>query len=322
MRYEALLVVSFGGPERPEDVMPFLEDVTRGRGVPRERLLEVASHYEALGGCSPIQAQTRALLAALEAELRDHGIALPIHWGTRHAHPRIEDAVRAMRQAGIRRALALTTSAFPSYSGCRQYREAIDRARAAVGAQQLAIDLIGPYGDEPGFLAASVERAREAMAALGRSSPFVLFTAHSIPIAMARTSRYEAALRAAAGKVADALGVSDRWELAWQSRSGPSEVPWLEPDVGDALADLAARGVRDVVVVPIGFISDHVEVLWDLDRQAKARADALGVRMVRAGTVGVHPLFVAALRARIEAHLRGERTAGCAPDCCPPPPRR
>lgn len=319
--YDALLVVSFGGPERPEDVVPFLERVTRGRHVPPERLREVAAHYDALGGASPIQAQTRALIGALEAELRRRGITLPIHWACRNWHPFVEDTVRAMREAGVRRALALTTSAFPSYPGCRQYREDLARACDAAGEGAPAIDAIGPYADEPGFLEACAARVSEAIAACTRP-PYLLFTAHSIPLAMARTSRYEDALREASRRVADALGAADRWELAWQSRSGPPSAPWLEPDVGDALEALAGRGIRDVVVVPIGFISDHVEVLWDLDRQARARADALGVRMVRAATVGTHPRFVEALAARIETHLRGGRPAGCPPDCCPAPAPR
>jgi ferrochelatase len=310
--YDALLVVSFGGPEAPDQVMPFLERVTRGRGVPRERLEEVATHYHHVGGVSPIMGQSRALVAALERALD-----LPVVWGNRNAAPFVADAVRTLRDRGVRRALAITASAFGSYSGCRQYREDVERARAEVeGAPP--IDVVGPYGDHPGFLAAQVDRVRDALVGLER--PRLLFTAHSIPIAMAQTSPYERQLRAACAHVAGAVGVGD-WELAWQSRSGAPHVPWLEPDVLVALERLAAEDrARPVVLAPIGFTSDHMEVVWDLDHDARLAAAVLGLPLVRAGTVGTHPLFVGAIVDVVAAWRAGPvALTTCGPSCCPAP---
>jgi protoporphyrin/coproporphyrin ferrochelatase len=332
--YDALLLVSFGGPEGRDEVMPFLENVTRGRPVPRERLLEVAAHYEHFGGVSPINAQNRALLAALRVELGAHGPALACYWGNRNWTPFLADTLREMARDGVRRALAFVTSAFASYSSCRQYLEDIARARAAVAANAPVVDKLRLFWNHPGFIGPLVERVEAALAALPaatRSSAHLAFTAHSVPRAMAAGSAYEAQLGAACGLVAAGLAARHPWRLVYQSRSGPPSVPWLEPDIGAHLAELRAAGITDVVVIPIGFVSDHLEVKWDLDVEAAARARDLGLRLVRAGTVGTHPRFVAMIR-----ELVLERTAGaprralgpegpapddCPPDCCPPPGR-
>lgn len=325
-RYDALLLVSFGGPERPEDVLPFLENVTRGRDVPRTRLLEVAEHYHRFGGASPINAQNRQLATAIQAELAAHGPALPVYWGNRNWHPLLEDTVRHMAADGVRRALAFVTSGFASYPGCRQYREDLERAIAAVGPGAPRIDKLRLFYNHPGFIEAVVDRTRTALAGLGPDRgvvPHLAFTAHSIPRSMAEVSDYEAQLLDAAALVVDALGGRHPWRVVYQSRSGPPAVPWLEPDIGDHLESLSRGGATDVVVVPIGFVSDHMEVKYDLDTEAAARARALGLRFVRAGTPGTHPAFV-----RMVRELVLERTAGAppralggrgpAPDVCPP----
>ncbi|HZU21127.1 MAG TPA: ferrochelatase [Gaiellaceae bacterium] len=325
--FDALLVVSFGGPEGPEDVLPFLENVTRGRGVPRERLLEVAHHYELFGGVSPINEQNRALVAALEQELHAHDIELPVYFGNRNWHPFIADALREMRDAGVRNALAFLTSAYSSYSGCRQYRENLYEAQQAVGEDAPAVSRLRMLYNHPGFVEANAIRVREALRAVPERSA-VAFTAHSIPVAMAKSCAYEAQLRETARLVAEAAGVVD-WDVVYQSRSGPPHVPWLEPDVCDHLEALHAAGAPGVVLAPIGFLSDHMEVLYDLDVEARAVADRLGLPAARAGTAGTHPAFVAAIREAVEERLdaRSPRRAlgrfgpghdTCAPDCCLP----
>jgi ferrochelatase len=307
--------------------MPFLENVTRGRGVPRERLREVAHHYERFGGVSPINGQNRALLAALEVELRDHGIELPLYFGNRNWHPFLADTVRQMRDDGIRRGLAVFTSAFSSYSGCRQYREDLFRAQQAAGPDAPELPRARMFFNHPGFVEANVDRVRAALAEVGDGA-HIAFTAHSIPVAMARACAYEAQLREAARLVAGEVGV-DEWQVVFQSRSGSPRVPWLGPDVCDHLRGLAERGVTEVVVSPIGFVSDHLEVLFDLDVEARAVAEELGLRFARAGTAGTHPAFVAALRELVEERLSPQaprRALGrlgpshdtCAPDCCLP----
>ena len=275
-RYDALLIVSFGGPEKHEDVIPFLENVLRGRNVPRERLLEVAEHYYHFDGRSPINDKNRALIKKLKER-----IDLPIYWGNRNWHPLLPDAVRQMRDEGIRRALAFVTSAFGSYSGCRQYIENIAGAREAVGDTAPFIDKIRPFSTNPRFLRAMTERTRVALAEL--PSADLVFTAHSIPVSMAQSTPYVAELEQACATVAGALGRVEG-KLVWQSRSGPPSQPWLEPDICDYLRE--AR--RDVVVVPIGFLSDHMEVIYDLDFAARRVANELGIRMARARTVGMH----------------------------------
>lgn len=311
---DAVLLVSFGGPDGPEEVAPFLENVTRGRGIPAARLAEVATHYHALGGVSPINAANRLLRARLEAELAARERPLRVYWGNRNWHPLLGDVVAEMKHDGVRHAVAVATSAFGSYSGCRQYQEDIDRARAAVGDGAPVIDKVRPFAEREPFRAAWAERVRDAM----RSTPAgarLVFTAHSIPTAMAAGAPYERELRAAAADIAARVGAGE-WDLAWQSRSGPPSVPWLEPDVGDHVAALAARGTRAVVVAPLGFLQDHMEVVWDLDHQLRARCDALGVTLARAHTIGEHPAL-----ARLAADLVLEREAGgggsCAADCCP-----
>jgi ferrochelatase len=298
--YDAFLLLSFGGPEGPDDVLPFLENVTRGRGVPPERLVEVAEHYRHFGGVSPINDQCRALITALEPVLD-----LPIYWGNRNWHPMLADTLRKMRADGVRRALAFVTSPYGGYSACRQYWEDIDRARAEVGDRAPEIDKIRHYHDHPGFIEPFADAVRQAWTPDAR----LVFTAHSIPVAMDRHSgpdggRYSGQLREAASLVSAAAGVSG-WDLVWQSRSGPASVPWLEPDVNDHLEALAKAGATAVVAAPIGFVSDHLEVLWDLDNEAAATAEAFGIGWQRVATPGTDPRFVAMV-----AELVAERTAG------------
>ncbi len=279
VRYDALLVVSFGGPDRREEVLPFLENVLRGRDVPRERLLEVAEHYYHFGGASPINEQNRTLVRAIEADFAAHGLALPVYWGNRNWHPLLPDVLKRMARDGVRRAAAFVTSAFGSYSGCRQYLENLAAAQAEVGPAAPAIDKLRVCFNHPGFIEAMTDRVREALA---RSSggAAVIFTAHSIPQSMAAASPYVAQLTAACGLVSQSLNLPD-WRLAYQSRSGPPMQPWLEPDVGEVIEELAGQGVKRVVVAPIGFISDHMEVLYDLDTETRALCDGLGVAMSR-----------------------------------------
>jgi protoporphyrin/coproporphyrin ferrochelatase len=334
--YDALLIVGFGGPERREDVMPFLENVTRGRNVPRGRLLEVAEHYDHFGGVSPINAQVRALIAALGPELHRRGLDLPIYWGNRNWHPMLADALKQMAGDGIRRGLAIVLAAYSSYSSCRQYREDIERAREAAGERAPRVDKVRAFYNHPDFIAANADRVRDALAAIPaerRDSAHLAFTAHSIPAAMAANSRYVEQLAETGRLVAEAVGVGPgRWRLVYQSRSGRPTDPWLGPDIVDHLRELKGRGVADVVVDPIGFLSDHVEVLYDLDDEARRACEAIGLSMVRAGTVGTHPRFVAMLGELVEERVRGtpERRAlgrygpvhdACPDDCCPPPAR-
>ncbi len=325
--FDAIVVVSFGGPEGPGEVMPFLQNVTRGRGIPPERLAEVAHHYELFDGVSPINAQNRALIAALETELQEHGIDLPIYFGNRNWRPTIPDALREMRDAGVRRALAIFTSAYSSYSGCRQYRENLFLARQEVGEGAPEVVKVRAFYNHPGFVEANADRVRDALASLPSGEPVqIAFTAHSIPLAMARCCAYEKQLRETARLVAESVGIDD-WALVYQSRSGSPQTPWLEPDICDHLEALA--GARNVVVSPIGFVSDHLEVKYDLDVEATELAAGLGLTMVRAGTAGTHPAFVAALGELVRERLAPgvpKRAAGslgpypdtCAPDCCRP----
>jgi ferrochelatase len=320
--FDALLVLSFGGPERPEDVMPFLDNVTRGRGIPRERLLEVAENYYRLGGASPINEQCRALIAALRTEFDAHGLKLPIYWGNRNWHPFLEETLRRMSSDGVRRALVLVTSAYGSYSACRQYLEDMEKARTAVGAGAPRFERLPVYCLLPGFIEPLIERVRaafEQIPAERRAGAKLLFTAHSIPLAMARTSKYLGQLAEVAHRVADGIQHPE-YRLVFQSRSGPPHQPWLEPDVRDALREEALAGVKDVVVAPIGFISDHMEVKFDLDTQARELAESLGLNMVRAATVGTHPKFIEMIRELIEGRLSGAREAWpwpCEENCCP-----
>jgi ferrochelatase len=301
--YDALLIVSFGGPEKCDDVIPFLENVLRGRNVPRERMLEVAEHYYHFDGRSPINDQNRALMAALKQRLD-----LPVYWGNRNWHPLLADTLRRMKDDGIGRALAFVTSAFGSYSGCRQYIEDIEKARAAVENAPF-IDKIRPFSTHPKFLEAMVDRVRTAMQELPDGQ--LVFTAHSVPTAMAQASPYVEELRQASAAVASAVGRTE-WDFAWQSRSGPPTQPWLEPDICDYLRDTRA----DTVVVPIGFLSDHMEVIYDLDVEARAVAEELGIRLTRARTVETHPAMIEMI-----AQMLDREPEPCATGCCPAPVR-
>jgi ferrochelatase len=313
LAYDALLIVAFGGPERREDVIPFLENVLAGRNVPRERMLEVAEHYYHFDGQSPLNRQVRELIAALEELLEREGPRLPVYWGNRNWHPMLGDTVRRMRADGVSRALAFATSAFSSYSGCRQYLENIEAARQAAGPGPLVLDKIRPFADHPLFLEAMADRVREAMPP--QEPAEVVFTAHSIPLAMSQGCPYVADLDRACSQVAALAGAS-RWRRVYQSRSGPPGQPWLEPDIGDYLR---SRGDRSpVVIAPIGFLSDHMEVLWDLDHEARRVCAELGIPMSRAATVGTHPRFIAMIR---ELVLAGP-PAPCPASCCQPFQRR
>jgi ferrochelatase len=313
-QYDAFLLVSFGGPEKREDVIPFLENVLRGKNVPRERMLEVAEHYYHFDGSSPINQQCRQLIAALESEFLTHGLDLPIYWGNRNWHPMLADTVKRMRDDGVRRAVALATSAFGSYSGCRQYREDIERARAAVpGAPE--IDKIPPFWNHPGFIETITDRMRGALAKLPGAG--VVYTAHSIPLSMAQSSPYERQLRELCSAVNGELGLGEP-VLAWQSRSGPPSQPWLEPDIGDFI-----RGteLKKLIVMPAGFLSDHMEVLYDLDTEAAALAKERGIEFLRAPTAGNHPRFIGAIREMVLETMAGRPRYMCAADCCKPAAR-
>jgi ferrochelatase len=334
--YDAILMVGFGGPEGREDVIPFLENVLRGRNVPRERMLQVAEHYYQFDGVSPINGQLRELIAALRPELDRHGITLPIYWGNRNWRPLLPETMKQMAADGVRRAMALVLSAYSSYSSCRQYREDIERARAEAGPQAPQVDKIRVFYNHPEFIAASAERVGEVLELIPegrRGEARIAYTAHSIPASMAATSDYERQLQETCRLVSESLQIgADRYALVYQSRSGRPQDPWLEPDILDHLQDLHRQGVHDVVVAPVGFLSDHMEILYDLDHEAQHRARELGLNMVRAGTVGTHPRFVAMLRELIEERLgrRADRRAigrfgpshdVCPVDCCPAPQR-
>jgi protoporphyrin/coproporphyrin ferrochelatase len=299
MHYDALLVVSFGGPESNDEVIPFLENVLCGKNVPRERMLAVAEHYYHFGGKSPINAQNRQLIAALQVELDRHGPKLPIYWGNRNWNPLLADTLKQMQRDGVRRALAFVTSAFSSYSGCRQYRENIAQAQAQVGTGAPTVDKLRVFHNHPGFIAAMVDRVRVALEEIpepARGSSLVLYTAHSIPLSMAQSCNYVKQLKEACRLVSEAIGrTGDR--LVFQSRSGPPTQPWLEPDVLDYLREVKQRDLAaSVVLAPIGFISDHMEVLYDLDTEAKQLCADLQLPMARAGTAGTHPEFVRMIR--------------------------
>lgn len=333
-KYDAVLLVSFGGPEGPDDVLPFLENVLRGRNVPRERMLEVSEHYQHFGGISPINGQNRELIAALQAALNECGPKLPIYFGNRNWHPMMADTMQKMVDDGVTSALAVVTSAFSCYSGCRQYREDIAKAQEAVGDAAPAIDKMRVYFNHPGFVEAMVDRVTDALNKLPedrRDAAQLVFTAHSIPNGMAEGAKYEVQLKESSRLVTEGLGRSaqSNWRLVFQSRSGPPSQPWLEPDICDYIEEIHAQGdVKDIVIVPIGFISDHMEVLFDLDTEAKELCEKIGMGMQRAGTVGTHPAFVECLRAMIEERLTeselrpalgelGPSHDVCPLDCCP-----
>jgi len=328
--YDALLILSFGGPEGVDDVIPFLENVLQGRNVPPGRMMDVARHYHHFDGVSPINEQNRALVAALDAELTEHGPALPIYWGNRNWHPLLTDTMRQMRDDGVRRVLAFFTSAYSSYSGCRQYRENIEAARQAVGGDAPKVDKLRMFYNHPGFIEPMAAHVLDALARVPedrRSAASLLFTAHSLPDAMARSCDYEIQLQEACRLVAEAVGKNES-ALVYQSRSGPPAQPWLGPDVSDYLEMLRREAdAEDVVIAPIGFISDHMEVMYDLDVEAKQLCDRIGLNMVRAATVGIHPRFIRMIRELIEERTMdnpvrlalGDRGTGhdvCPVDCC------
>ncbi|GAA1542695.1 ferrochelatase [Nocardioides humi] len=339
--YDALLLVSFGGPEQPEDVVPFLENVTRGRGIPRERLEVVGEHYFLFGGRSPINDQNRVLIAAVEKELADHGLDVPVYWGNRNWAPYLADTVAQMAADGVRRALCLVTSAYSSWSSCRQYLDNLAAATAAVpdGLAAPRLDKIRAYYNHPGFVAANVDGVLAALADLPddvRDEARLVFVTHSIPISMSDDSGPEGGAYVAqhldvaavvAARVAAATGVERPHELVYCSRSGAPHVPWLEPDVNDRLEELAAEGTAAVVLIPVGFVSDHMEVVYDLDTEALATAERLGLPARRAASAGTHPAFVTAVRELVlerAAAERGEAVArpalgvrGPSHDCCP-----
>ncbi|HEV2344441.1 MAG TPA: ferrochelatase [Actinocrinis sp.] len=334
--YDALLLLSFGGPEGPDDVVPFLENVTRGRGIPKERLVEVGAHYFRFGGVSPINGQCRALIAALERDFAEHGLSLPIYWGNRNWEPYVADAVARMAADGVRRALVFVTSAYSSYSGCRQYREDLAAAMAAGGdaVAGLRLDRVRAYFDHPGFVEPMVRSTVQALGRLDesvRDEAELVFVTHSLPLVMADSSPYvtqhEAVAELVALGVERVTGVADRpRSLTYCSRSGPPSQPWLEPDIGDHLRERAAQGLAAAVAVPIGFISDHMEVVYDLDTEAAETAAELGLSFARAATVGVDPDFVAAIRDLVlerATRERGEHSEpkvlsalGTMPDVC------
>jgi ferrochelatase len=351
MPYDAILLVSFGGPEKEADVLPFLENVLRGKNVPRERMLAVADHYYLFGGKSPLNELNRTLKAELENELERHQVKLPVYWGNRNWHPLLPDTLRQMRDNGVRRALAFVTSAYSSYSGCRQYRENLEAARQSVGPGAPVIDKLRVFFNHPGFIEAIVDNVSAAVRELPASEHSrarLIFTAHSVPTAVADGSRYQAQLQEASRLVAERMAVvrggRTDFDLVYQSRSGPPSQPWLEPDILDFLHQIKdQKDTESVVLVPIGFVSDHIEVLYDLDTAAKALCEELGLQMRRAQCPGTHPRFIQMIRELVLERMEVERlkTQGieggdfarpalgvlgpchdvCPEDCCPAPQR-
>jgi ferrochelatase len=346
MSYDAILVVSFGGPESKDEVIPFLENVLRGRNVPRKRMLAVAEHYYHFEGKSPINQQARELIVALEAELERNGPKLPIYWGNRNWHPLLPETLRQMKQDGVRRPLAFVTSAYSSYSGCRQYREDIARAQGEVELSQCGpgvpeVDKLRAFFNHPAFIEATVERVRDALHDIpedARGNVQIVYTAHSISVSMANSCDYVKQVEEVRRLVSGALGHQNDAQksdaLVYQSRSGAPGQPWLEPDILDYLRRVKAGNLATAVVLaPIGFISDHMEVLYDLDVEARQLCDSLGLPMARAKTVGVHPKFIGMIRELIVERMNpgserralgslGPRADVCAEDCCPVPGRR
>jgi len=294
--FDALLLLSFGGPEGPDQVMPFLENVTRGRGIPRERLESVAEHYLHFGGVSPINGINRELIASIETELSRRKMVLPVYFGNRNWEPYVEDTVALMRDNGIRRAAVFTTSAWGGYSGCTQYQEDIARGRAATGTDAPELVKLRQYFDHPLLIEMFADAIHEAAATLPedlRDDARLVFTAHSIPLRAASRcgpDLYARQVRHTAGLVAAAAGRRE-YDQVWQSRSGPPQVPWLEPDVGDHLDALAKQGTKAVIVCPVGFVADHIEVVWDLDNEVADQAAEAGIAFARATTPNAQPRF-------------------------------
>ncbi len=333
--YDSFLLVSFGGPEGPDDVIPFLENVLRGKNVPRQRMLEVAEHYKHFGGVSPINQHNRELLEAIRAEFTSSGIELPVYWGNRNWDPLLPDTLRQMRNDGCQRALAFFTSMFSCYSGCRQYRENIAAAQEEVGAGAPIIEKLRMGFNHPGFIEAMACSLRAAIESLATPADqaTVLFTAHSIPISMADHCDYVKQLTEASRLVAAACGVNN-WRLVYQSRSGPPQQPWLEPDICDAISEMDGQQKLDsLAVVPIGFVSDHMEVMFDLDEEAAELCQQRNIKFARARSAGTDANFVGMIRSLVEERLGriDERAAVgqlgpwhdvCPADCCTYTPRR
>ncbi|HEX6045263.1 MAG TPA: ferrochelatase [Pyrinomonadaceae bacterium] len=325
MNYDALLVVSFGGPEGMDDVLPFLENVTRGRNVPRERLMGVARHYEMFGGVSPINQQNRNLIEALTEELRKNGPALPIYWGNRNWHPLLTETLRQMAADGVQNALAFVTSAYSSYSSCRQYRQNIADAQTQVGPDAPRIEKLRGFYNHPLFIEANVDRIVRSGWQMLEAGAQLVFTAHSIPESMAANCDYAAQLQETASLIAGELR-HDKWKVVYQSRSGSPSQPWLGPDICDYVKEVNANGVKDVVVAPIGFVSDHMEIVYDLDVELRHVVDELGMNLVRAATAGTHPSFIKMIRELILERIdnqparflgsRGPVHSICPSDCC------
>ena len=335
-KYDAILFISFGAPEKPPDVLPFLRNVVRGRNVPDERLLEVAENYQMFGGKSPLNEQNRALIAELKKSLAEISVHLPIYWGNRNWNPFLNEAIEEMKRDGVRRALAFVTSGYSSYSGCRQYLGNIEQAKQAADAENLQIDKIRVFYNHPNFIAVNAENLQKALLEIPmelRQQTEIAFTAHSLPVAIAKNCDYEAQLLETCRLVANAVS-HENWKLVFQSRSGAPHVPWLEPDINDYLREIAAKGAKDVIVHPIGFLSDHQEVIFDLDTQAKTTAENLGLNFVRVNTPGTHQKFVEMIRELILERLnetterrfvgtRGAKEDVCPANCCSfEPPRR
>ncbi len=345
MKYDAILIVGFGGPEGREDVVPFLENVLRGRNVPHERMLEVAEHYYRFEGISPINQQVRDVISALKTELQQHNITLPIYWGNRNWKPMLPETMQQMKEENISRALGLVLSAYGSYSSCRQYLEDIKNGQQIVGEETPSVDKIRLFYNHPNFIAANKENLQQAVTQLStlpnESSSdesfcnefHVAFTAHSLPMSMAKNCQYVEQLQETCRLVAEGIGLPpDRWKLVYQSRSGRPSDPWLEPDICDHIETLHQANVKNLIIMPIGFLSDHIEVLYDLDEEAKTISKQLGITMIRAATVGVHPQFITMLRLLIEERLKTDSkklaighhcaaTDTCSTECCPAPQR-
>lgn len=324
--YDALLVVSFGGPEGPEEVMPFLDNVLRGRNVPLERKKAVAEHYFHFGGISPINEQNRKLIAALKPEIEEAGPRLPIYWGNRNWHPMLSDTIQQMAFDGVKRALAFVTAAYSSYSSCRQYQEDISEGIRAAGDRAPKVDKLRAFYNHPGFVEANADNLSQALSKIPEKEADnlkIVFTAHSIPESMAAGCAYEGQLLEACRLVIQALGISHQWQLAFQSRSGPAGEAWLKPDILDYMHELKQSGGKHLVVVPIGFLCDHMEVVFDLDTRAFELSTTLGVNFVRAATVGTHPRFIKMVRQLVDERIDQNSPRlvlgdfGAAPDFCP-----
>lgn len=323
--YDAILFMSFGGPEKPKDVVPFLENVTRGRGIPRERLVEVGEHYYQFDGKSPINEQNLTLIEALKEELSENSIDLPVYFGNRNWYPFITDTMQDMKNDGVKRAIAFFTSGFSCYSGCRQYREDIIRAQEAVGEGAPVVDKLRVFYNHPGFINPTVKNLKIALEEWSedeRDTVQIVFTAHSLPMGQARNSAYEEQLKEACRIVAEMLG-KENYALVYQSRSGPPQMPWLEPDILDYMEEIHEEGINDIIIMPIGFISSHMEVIFDLDTEAKQKAEELGMKMVRAQTVDTAKPFVSMIRELIEERMtenpdrKALGTLGANHDICP-----